>query len=347
MEPLDTPPRPLAVTLVSATDLQDACRTAAALAGRPGHAVEGVLDLPGADSVRVAEQLAEELGREADAGRGGISVVALDPLADPMEVGLVLEHVLSLREPSATRLGILDVVSVTSVDEVLGLLFCRDEQREDPTAAERLASRLEFSSLIVLTGTSTRLDEEALVADLLQALAPSAGVVRSRALPGDRRLLSRGRAHTLASSMGWQRALNGTGRGASRARAVQEFVFRDPLPFHPGRLRAAVRDELRPESVGRILRSRGLVRLATRVDRVGSWSIAGDVLSLDPTTLLSWDVDAPIGQELAFFGIDLDTRALTDVLQRCLLTPRELLLGPALWSTFADPFPVWTSEHHH
>ncbi|QHC58044.1 GTP-binding protein [Rathayibacter sp. VKM Ac-2760] len=352
MELFDPSPHALAVLLVSATDAADAARVAAALAGRSGRPPEDVVDPPG-DSVRLAEELAAELGREADAGRRGVSVVALDPLADTLEVGLVLEHLCTRRGGTAPRVAVLDVVAVTSVDEILDVLVGRDGSSPagDAGVAERLASRIEFASLVVLAGrrgarASTPADDTVAV-DLVHALAPSAQVVRPHETCRLSYRLIPGRAHALAASMGWQRALNGTGRGAGRTDPVQEFVFRDPLPLHPGRLAVAVRDELVPERVGRILRSRGLVRLATRADRVGSWSIAGDVLSLDPTAIPSWDADAPLGQELAFFGLDLDADALTDVLNRCLLTPNELLLGPQFWAGIDDPFPAWEQEHHH
>ncbi|KZX21393.1 GTP-binding protein [Rathayibacter tanaceti] len=344
MEPFVPLPPVLAVTLVSATDARDASRTAALLAGQPEGAIDIDLDLPGSDGPQFADELAHRLAAQADDGRRGHTVVALDPGADPLEIGLVLEHLCSQRHPGDTRIALLDVVAVTSAAEILRVL-CRSGG-PSADAGERLAARLEFASMIALTDPidAPVTDDGALVLDLLHAIAPSAEVITAHERPATRRLLPR-RAHALASSMGWQCALNGTSR--PRSTSVQEFVFRDPLPFHPARLSAAVAGELVPEKVGRILRSRGLVRLATRADRVGSWSVAGDVLALDPTSLRSWDVDAPLGQEIAFFGVDLDQRALADVLSGCLLTPRELLAGPDAWASFADPFPRWVDEHRH
>ncbi|KQQ05915.1 MULTISPECIES: GTP-binding protein [unclassified Rathayibacter] len=357
MEPFSTPHRVpvLAVTLVSATDGGDGASIAAALAGRAVQNTDWVFARPEADSAAFAGELFDELARRADDGETGVVVLALDPAADPWEVGLVLERLCEQRHPADTRIGILEVVAVTSLAEVARVLLGRPaattstSAEVDFDAAERLAGRLEFTDVIVLTDAdSGAVDGEA--TDLLRAMAPSAEILapsdleRRRCRPAR---LSPGHAHRLASSLGWQRVLTGNAsvRDGDPGR-VRSHLFRDPLPFHPGRLNDAIVTELVPARVGRILRSRGLVRLATRPDRVGSWSIAGDIVALDPTSMRSWDPDAPIGQELAFFGTDLDRDELTRVLDRCLLTPEELLAGPRAWARFPDPFPRWENEHH-
>ena len=351
-------PRPpvLAVTLVSATDARDSARIARLLSGGV-TSVEGfVVELPDSDSAEFAVELAAELARQADDGETGITVMSIDPVADPMEVGLVLEHLLGRRHPGDTRIGVLDVVAVTSLDEVSRVLLgdgadtgaAQDPPHDSPQwdRAERLAGRLEFAGLIVLTGGRGPRDDDAAL-DLLRALSPGAEILAERDLDRYRErraVLSPQRAHRLASDLGWQRALRGLPIDSGSVRA---HVFRDPLPFHPGRLHAAVAADLVPSRVGRIHRSRGLVRLASRADRVASWSIAGDVVALDPTTIRSWSVDAPVGQEIVVLGRDLDVDELTRVLSSCLLTPRELLAGPDLWGVLDDPFPRWEDEHQH
>lgn len=146
--------------------------------------------------------------------------------------------------------------------------------------------------------------------------------------------------------MGWQVALAGEAAPTSTD-GMGVHVFRDPRPFHPGRLHAAVAHDLVPGPVGRIVRSRGLVRLATRPATVGAWATAGDVLSLDPTAMRSWDADSPAGQEIAFVGEHLDGELLDRILGACLLAPAELVAGPDAWHGYADPFPVWDTEHRH
>jgi G3E family GTPase len=315
----------------------------------------GPTESPSGDSAGFAVDLADQMVAAFHDGRGGNSIVALDPAADATEVALVLEHVLDSRRP---RLPIVvrDVVAVTSVRELLAELFVmrRDTaasaQEEDFDRPGRLASRIEFASIIVLCDlTAARLPRgTALVRAALGLWSPAARIigiddVATAQTPNAR--LARGRARRLGSSMGWRQQL---ARRAEPTRdVVGAHVFRDVRPFHPGRLHEAVTTALIPEKVGRIVRSRGFVRLASRPEHVGSWSSAGDVLNLDPSGMSSWDADSPIGQEIVFFGLDLDPEVLDAALAACLLSPAELAGGPAEWAIYPDRFPAWAIEHHH
>ncbi|MWJ80020.1 cobalamin biosynthesis protein CobW [Clavibacter michiganensis subsp. michiganensis] len=342
----------LAVTLVSASDLGAASRVAAAAVGAPASAAPAVVEAPGGDSGDLGADLADGLIADVDDGRRGLAVVALEPAADPLEVALVLEHVVEARHPGSTPIGILDVVAVSSVAEIRELLLEPGDADTTPfDAAERLAGRLECASVVVLDDLDPDRPTPGArrAVALLAHLAPDARVVatadRASLAPAPLRI-GRGRARGLAAGMGWQVALAGEAAPTS-AGGMGVHVFRDPRPFHPGRLHAAVAHDLVPGPVGRIVRSRGLVRLATRPATVGAWATAGDVLSLDPTAMRSWDADSPAGQEIAFVGEHLDGALLDGILGACLLGPAELVAGPAEWHGYADPFPVWDTEHRH
>ncbi|MFT2690277.1 GTP-binding protein [Clavibacter zhangzhiyongii] len=218
-----------------------------------------------------------------------------------------------------------------------------------PRVRERRGARRVGSGLVV-AGRPPRH-----VVALLALLAPAARVVPV----GDRASLAsaplrigRQRARRLAAGMGWQQALAGVMPAASvsslaSSEGLGVHVFRDPRPFHPARLHAAVARDLVPGPVGRIVRSRGLARLASRPATVGSWATAGDVLRLDPTGMASWDPESPAGQEIAFVGERLDGSLLDEILGACLLEPGELVAGPDAWHGYADPFPAWDTEHRH
>ncbi|QIS40869.1 cobalamin biosynthesis protein CobW [Clavibacter capsici] len=356
MDPHANAPRPvglggLAVTLVSASDLRAASSVAAAAVGAPETEPPAVVEAPDGDSGDLGADIADGLIADADDGRTGLAVVALEPAADPLEVALVLEHVVEARHPGATPIGILDVVAVSSVAEVRDVLLDPDDDDRPFDDAERLAARLECASVVVLDGWDpawSSPDARRVVA-LLALLAPAARVVPV----GDRASLAsaplrigRQRARRLAAGMGWQRALAGVAPAAS-PEGLGVHVFRDPRPFHPGRLHAAVARDLVPGPVGRIVRSRGLARLASRPATVGSWATAGDVLRLDPTAMASWDAESPAGQEIAFVGERLDGALLDRILGACLLEPDELVAGPDAWHGYADPFPAWDTEHRH
>ena len=46
-------------------------------------------------------------------------------------------------------------------------------------------------------------------------------------------------------------------------------------------------------------------------------------------------------QELVFIGQGLDQNKITKLLDECLLSDEDLLLGKDHWSKFPDPFPDW------
>jgi G3E family GTPase len=348
----------LAVTLLTARRPQDGELVARLLAGVTKSDAPSAIETADDDPADFALVLAERLLDDVVAGRGGNTVVLLDPEADVVEIALITERVLECRRP-ALPVGIRDVVAVSSVREIIEVL-CMPTTEEssaspasdaDYSSAGRLASRLEFASIVVLTDVlDTAIPvESALVQALLAKLAPLARVLSlddlARARSQDA-LLVRGRAHRLGASMGWQLELAEDATAQPVRHRVGSVVFRDPRPFHPVRLHDAILTQLTPERVGRIVRSRGFVTLASRPNRVGSWSTAGDVLDLDPTTMVSWDAESPVGQEIVFFGIDLDQAALQDTLADCLLNGTELLDGPKSWANYSDPFPEWATHHH-
>ena len=116
-------------------------------------------------------------------------------------------------------------------------------------------------------------------------------------------------------------------------------MFRDPRPFHPQRLAAAIERDLGPACHGRILRSRGFARIASRPGAVASWASVGPRLRLD--RFGDDDGSAPAGAELVLFGEGLDRAGLVAALGACVLTAEELLAGPETWRALDDPLPTW------
>ncbi|MCS5497255.1 GTP-binding protein [Cnuibacter physcomitrellae] len=286
--------------------------------------------------------MADQLRVSAAARVPAATTIALDPSVDVMEFALMLEHL--VRDDRAGLPIVLDrVATVTSIAEIRRHLLSSAPLAEDDwDRSERVAGRLEFADVIVATDLGGGAGAEAEVRALLARLNP--GVRLSASVPARVGLPMPGLAHHLASSMGWQRELSHP--SLPQTEGVRSFVFKDPRPFHPERLHAALSAGFGRDG-GRIARSRGLCRLATRMETVASWSSAGDVLRLDPTGMSSWDQDSPAGQELVFFGPDLDRDALSRALCGALLTTEEILAGPRIWAELGDPFPTWPDERSH
>lgn len=346
----------IALSFVTAHTAAEAERAAATALGRsPGRSTEPFgadefgreLELP-----ELAERILDSC-TEAIAGAlpaGSHSIVAVDPEVDVLELALLTEHLAAA--PCRRPVVINEVVAVTSVAAVLALLFdaplpgfalAAEDAVEFDIGARRLAERIEFASLVVLDGLLEAPAEATRRATgLIRTLAPRARILRPDELAAvldSPRTLRRGRAHELARTMGWQCSLADLPQ--PKDTGLDSLVFRDPRPLHPARFARALEHDLAPGAAGRVLRGRGFVRLATRPDAIGACSIAGQVVSLDPTGMPAWSSGAPFGQELVIVGEGLDESAVVELLSDCLLDDEELLAGPAAWECFADPFPAW------
>ncbi|WIB14775.1 GTP-binding protein [Curtobacterium sp. MCPF17_050] len=326
------------ITLVSALHDVDAARIAARLSD--GHRLHAA-----GSAMAATRAVADRAGRLADVcgpGARHALVVTLPVGGDARAVGMMLAN--AARAETGDDRVLRHVVSVLRADEVEHLFWSGVDDAF--VAGERLAALVEYATVIVLDRTD-RLSparRRALVA-LVHRCAPSAVVLADeRVRSADELPASNGgAARVLAGSAGWMRALSSGADDVHRRSAdgLTAVCYRDPLPFHPSRLADVVEHDLAAGPDGRVLRSRGFFRLASRPDHVGSWSSVGAMLALDPAANPSWDEDAPIGQSLWFVGEDLDAVRLTRALDGALITPDELLAGPDLWRAWADPFPVW------
>lgn len=340
--------RVAAITLVTALHEVDADRVAARIATGHRMHVDGSAFAAARAVAERADHLDRVCGPDADHGL----VVTLQPGSDARAVGMLLAN--AARSETGDDRVLRHVVGVLRADDVAHLLW--SDVDDAFVAADRVASLVEYATVIALDRLAPLplRRRRALVA-LLHRLAPQAVVVALPALRTARDLPASngGAARVLASGAGWMRALSsGADTGRDARDDLVAMRYREPLPFHPGRLASVIAEDLSAGVNGRVLRSRGFFRLASRPDHVGSWSSFGAMLALDPTANPSWDADAPIGQALWFVGERLDVHAIERALDGALLTPPELLAGPDLWRGWADPFPVWpavdpASEHRH
>lgn len=157
---------------------------------------------------------------------------------------------------------------------------------------------------------------------------------------------------------GWMEQPRGQETSEVDEYGIGSFVYRARRPFHPQRLFEFFSS---PAMEG-VLRSKGFAWIATRHADAFLWSQAGCSIKLLPEG--SWWADTPRDewpeesdeqrrieadfiepygdrrQELVFIGIDMDQPVIESNLEHCLLTDDELADGPAIWSTWFDPFPA-------
>lgn len=214
--------------------------------------------------------------------------------------------------------------------------------------AEVIVKQIEYASTVMMMNWQ-RIDPDELgmLVALVAHLSPLAHV-RFDGEPA-------GRAHRSTvpgysgqeTRAGWTCLLNRDFHPRRRHDRVSAFRYEQHRPFHPGRLKQLLDLRVETEEFGRVIRSAGFARLATRPHVTAQWEHIGQIISLaalafdhqieDPKEMLAF------GQDIAFIGMDLEAAGLAAALDEATLTDAELTAGPPLWRTFADPFPLWAS----
>ena len=296
-------------------------------------------------------------------------VLALPPVIEPEAVAAGCEHAGAgdvLRFDSyvtvVEAVGFLDDISSTEELRDRGL-HAADEDRRG--VADVVVRQVEYADTIVVWGSPQHdaLDDARLTA-LLHRLAPWAVHLRvgdtrtvdCTALAG--RLRGTGRHDPRTPGM-LGRALEGFPIGLDDPdgeHGVSSLMFRSRRPFHPVRLHAAL-EELTSEP----LRGRGRLWIASQPDAAVGWESAGGGIRLgclgywlaalpaerwtgtsDLRRLaadLDWDpYYGDRRTALVLVGLHLDTGALRELLDSCLLTDSELADGFDRWPTMPDPF---------
>ena len=159
---------------------------------------------------------------------------------------------------------------------------------------------------------------------------------------------------------GWLKELRGEHVPETEEYGISSFVFEARRPFYPQKFH----DFLHSKDIsGKLIRSKGYFWLATRPKYAGSWSQAGGIahhgfagmfwkaIPKDGWPKEQESVDyimekwvEPFGdmrQELVFIGQGLNKTKIIKLLNDCLLSDTDLLLGRAHWESFPDPFPKW------
>jgi len=317
------------------------------------------------------DDLLLEVRRLAGEGRFDYLLIESTGVSEPMPVAATFdfrdEDGLSLAD--VTRLDTM----VTVVD---AFNFLRDYGSADyladrgETAGEGdsravvdlLIEQVEFADVIVLNKADlVSRQEMARLRGILQAINPQARLVEAEhgAAPleaiFDTGLYDPERAEL---APGWHKALVGEVVPETEEFGISHFVYRADRPFDPAKLYQWFCSEWPG-----VLRSKGFFWLATRNDRVGSWSQAGPSTKVDvggrwwataPKSV--WPDDPrwragidkiwrpPYGdrrQEIVLIGQNMDRPALEAAFDACLLSQSQFVLGPLAWMKLPDPFPAW------
>ena len=159
---------------------------------------------------------------------------------------------------------------------------------------------------------------------------------------------------------GWLKEINGEHIPETEEYGISSFVYEARKPFYPKKFHNFLHSK---DLSGKLIRSKGFFWRATRPMYAGSWSQAGGIAQHGFAGMFwkaipkdRWPSDKetldfinekwvePFGdmrQELVFIGQGLDKNKIISLLDECLLSDEDLLLGRKHWETFSDPFPKW------
>ncbi|AJK49503.1 zinc metallochaperone GTPase ZigA [Burkholderia plantarii] len=235
-------------------------------------------------------------------------------------------------------------------------------EEDQRTVVDLLVEQVEFCDVIVLNKADLVAAEERerLIA-ILTSLNPRARIeIAEFGKVPLARVLDTGLFDfdEAARAPGWLKELRGEHVPESEEYGIRSFVYHARRPFHPQRFFALVESEWPG-----VVRSKGFFWLASHPTLAGNWSQAGafahhgvagqwwaavppERWPADPEAVAlireKWaDGVGDARQELVLIGVDMDDAALRARLDACLLDDAEMAAGPAVWTTWANPFPDW------
>jgi G3E family GTPase len=259
-----------------------------------------------------------------------------------------------------TMVTVVDAASfleqLESQDDLGGLgLGANDE--DDRTIVDLLIDQVEFADVIILNKTDLLPTQKIhVVEELIRKLNPSAEIIHSqfgRVKPSKILNTKLFNFEKASQSAGWIKELQGEHTPETEEYGISSFTYRRDRPFHPQRFATCIAGEWPG-----VVRSKGFFWLASRPKIAGSWSQAGGSCRTEPAGF--WAMQSKDGevlsseyhqvngkQELVLIGIGMDKSALTTMLDTCLLSDEELLLGENGWQNFDDPFSPWSMTSSH
>ncbi len=235
-----------------------------------------------------------------------------------------------------------------------------DDQRD---VVNLLVDQIEFANVLVITKCDlVDASEAASLEQLLRLLNPTAKIIRTShgQLPLDAILNTYRFSEEWAENhQQWLVVARGDETSESDEFGFSSFVFQSRRPFHPARYNELVESS----DFADVVRSKGVVWLATRNDAAGEWSQTGQLYQLSRAGMWAaasdpseWPADPsfraelddvweePWGDrrtELVIIGQYIDEAHLRTCLEACLLTQEEFDAGPSVWQVFEDPLTSW------
>jgi len=235
-------------------------------------------------------------------------------------------------------------------------------EEDDRTVVDLLIEQVEFCDVMIINKIDLVSEGERnqLIA-ILRSLNPRAKIEISQfgKVPLDR-VLNTGLFDFEQASLApaWLQEIRGSHTPETEEYGISSFIYSARRPFHPDRFYQLINQDWPG-----VVRSKGYFWLACSPKQAGTWSQAGSAARHGPAGYwwvsmprehwptddenIAWineKWDEKVGdarQELVLIGMNMDEAALRAKFDACLLNDDEMAQRPAVWETWANPFPEW------
>ena len=321
------------------------------------------------------EDLMIEVERLAKENRFDYLLIESTGISEPVPVAQTFSFVDDENDIDLSRFSYVDTM-VTVVDS---FNFFNDFGSQDKlmdreltdieddvrTIVELLTDQVEFANVILLNKVDLVSKEHmGVLKSAIHKLNPSARIIETNYCKVDNNvILNTGlfNFEEAEQSAGWIEELNKDEHTPETEEyGISSFVFRSKKPFDPNRFWDYVQNKF-PTS---IIRSKGLFWLSSRPEQAVSWSQAGGSLKADSAGVwwcsmpfekriqhssfienqelieTGWDIQfGDRKNELVFIGQDIDEEMITEQLNSCLATDKEI--ESQVWKYgYEDSWPV-------
>lgn len=172
-----------------------------------------------------------------------------------------------------------------------------DDQR---AIVNLLTDQIEYANVIIVNKTDLVSGHEASeLTAILRKLNPKATIIPTQnGKVSPKAILNTGLfdLEEASNSAGWQEELAKEHTPETEAYGISSFVFRNKRPFHPERLWTYITANW----PANIIRSKGLIYLASRKDVAISWSQAGGSVKAEQAGV--WWASMPYGKRISFLS---------------------------------------------
>ena len=322
------------------------------------------------------EDLLEEVTKLAKARKFDYLLIESTGISEPLPVAETFtfedENGISLSDVSRldTMVTVVDAVNflkdyneakyLQEVGESLG-------EEDERSVADLLVDQVEFADIILISKTDlvkkTDIDKLKVILKTLNTDATiipiSMGEIDIDKILNTN-LFDFERAQ---QAPGWLKEMRGEHVPETEEYGISSFVYEARKPFYPQKFHDFLHSK---DLEGKLIRSKGYFWLATRPMFAGTWSQAGGIAhhgfagmfwkaipkehwpeeqeSIDYINEKWVEPFGDMRQELVFIGQGLDKNKIIQLLDNCLLSNSDLLLGKDHWAKFQDPFPAWGEE---